>query len=321
VLVTAAALARHARADDAGHKAAAQVLFEQGRSLVLEKKFAEACPKFAESLRLDPGIGTMLWLADCYENNGQTASAWAQFKEAAATAALQHDPREKVARRRVEALEPRLAKLTLVPPAEGIVPGLEVRRDGIVVGNAEFGIPVPADPGIHTVAASAPGRKPWSSQVRVPPEVGLTSVTVPVLDKAELGDSLHDQAQASAQPEGPASDRPSGQTQRTLGIVTASAGVVVLGVGTYFGLHAKQTYDNASPDCPNNACDGAGRLARSDANSQATVATVLFPVGLAAVAAGVVLYVVAPRASSPSGVSVIPTMGAGGAGLTLAHAW
>jgi hypothetical protein len=77
------------------------VLFEQGKALVERGNFPDACPKFAESLRLDPGLGTMLWLADCLENNGQTASAWAQFKEAAAAAALSRDPREKIARERI----------------------------------------------------------------------------------------------------------------------------------------------------------------------------------------------------------------------------
>src|SRR5262245_36723730 len=72
-----------ASADDAGDKRpAAQALFDQGRALVTLGRFAEACPKLAESLRLDPGIGTMLWLADCYENVGRSASAWATFREA-----------------------------------------------------------------------------------------------------------------------------------------------------------------------------------------------------------------------------------------------
>ena len=44
-----------AHADGTGdEKAAAQVLFEQGRALVERGAFADACPKFAESQRLDP---------------------------------------------------------------------------------------------------------------------------------------------------------------------------------------------------------------------------------------------------------------------------
>ena len=69
------------------------------------------------------------------------------------------------------------------------MPGLEVRRDGVLVGAAELGIPVPLDPGIHTLAAVAPGRKPWSSSVEVPAHAGLLSVTVPVLEPSDPAES------------------------------------------------------------------------------------------------------------------------------------
>src|SRR5688572_14074173 len=71
-----------ASAQEANDKAAAEVLFEQGRSLLLEGKVDQACPKLAESLRLDRGIGTMLFLAECWQRLGKSASAWAQFREA-----------------------------------------------------------------------------------------------------------------------------------------------------------------------------------------------------------------------------------------------
>ena len=57
--------------------AAAQALFDQGRDLMRQNKHAEACPKLAESNRLDPAIGTLFHLADCYEQSGRVASAWA----------------------------------------------------------------------------------------------------------------------------------------------------------------------------------------------------------------------------------------------------
>jgi tetratricopeptide (TPR) repeat protein len=114
--------------------ATAQALFDQGRALMKAKNYAEACPKLAESQRLDPGIGTQFHLADCYENQGKLASAWATFLEVASLAAASNQPdREKAAKNRAARLESRLPRLTIVVPAASRVPGLQVTRDGVAV--------------------------------------------------------------------------------------------------------------------------------------------------------------------------------------------
>src|SRR5215472_8167327 len=156
-----------ALAQTAEDKAAAETLFEDGKRLMHDKRFAEACPKLAESLHLDPGIGTMLWLADCYEKTGRIASAWAEFREAAESAAREHDNREKVARERAAKLESRLPRLTLVIPAASQVDGLEIKRDAEVVDKAVWGTEMPVDPGSHLLAASAPHKKPSPRQVKL----------------------------------------------------------------------------------------------------------------------------------------------------------
>src|SRR6185312_7749645 len=61
----------------------AEQLFEQGRTLVTANNWPAACPKFEESLKLDPTLGTKLNLATCYEHIGKIASAWSLYREAA----------------------------------------------------------------------------------------------------------------------------------------------------------------------------------------------------------------------------------------------
>ena len=97
----------HAQTSEA-NAAAAESLFQEARRLAEAKRLGEACPKFLASHKLAPGVGTLLNLADCYEKNGQIASAWARFHEAIALAQrVNRADREKIARDRAEKLEPR----------------------------------------------------------------------------------------------------------------------------------------------------------------------------------------------------------------------
>jgi len=103
----------HAEAG-AAQKAAAESLFDDALKAMKSGHFAEACPKLEESERIDPAIGTLLYLAECYEKSGRTASAWATFREAASAAQAQGETdRTRVAAARADRLQPSLSKLTL----------------------------------------------------------------------------------------------------------------------------------------------------------------------------------------------------------------
>lgn len=93
---------------------AAQALFDDGKRLMAAGKIAEACPKFEESQRRDPGSGTLLNLATCYEKSGRLALAWSTYLEAASAAhAAGNAERESTARELAGALEPRLSKIAV----------------------------------------------------------------------------------------------------------------------------------------------------------------------------------------------------------------
>src|SRR6187200_393022 len=70
----------------AAEKATAEALFDEALRLMHAGSFAEACPKFEVSQRIEAAVGTMLYLAECYEKIGRTASSWATFREAASLA-------------------------------------------------------------------------------------------------------------------------------------------------------------------------------------------------------------------------------------------
>src|SRR3954471_21920113 len=183
----------------AGDEAGARVLFTEGRRLVAAGDYAQACPKFEDSFRLDPGIGTNFNLADCLEHIGRPASAWSRFLDVvAATKAAGQVERERVARARAAALEPRLARLVVEGSAP--VPGLVVERDGVPVGMASIGIPVPVDPGDHLIEATAPGKKAWSTTATVPDAPTIVSVSVAALEDLPLAVLASTRAAAAPAP-------------------------------------------------------------------------------------------------------------------------
>ena len=285
-----------AQGQSAGDKATSEALFGDGRRLMSQGKYGEACPKFEASLKLDPGVGAMLNLADCYEKNGQTASAWAEFREAssAARAAGSRD-REELSRQRASALEPKLSRLTIVAGKQSA----QVTRDGTPVDSAAFGTAMPVDPGKHVIEATAPGKEKWSKTVDVA-AAGRVSVEIPPLqDSRQPAAAISVVGQgpgSSGPPKEPEAPAPGPSTQRTLAIGAGVVGVAGLAAGTFFGLKAASTLKDAKSDCTTypTDCRPGAESKTSDARSQATLSTVAFVVGVAGLAGGAVLWFTAP---------------------------
>jgi hypothetical protein len=291
----------------------AEALFEDARQLMAQGKYADACPKFADSQRLDPAAGTLLNLANCYDKNGQTASAWATFKDAAAESKKAgHPDWEERARKRAAALEPSLSRLTLHVP--NAVESLQLTRDGVAVARAEWELALPVDPGTHVIEATAPRTHKWSTSVSVGPSAARATVTIPTLEAEKAETPAAPPPSVEPPPAGGRAtspdDRAAGSTQRIVGIVVGAAGVVGIGVGSAFGVVAKSKNDEALQ--PNNCrtsnfCSAQGLALTDDAKSAATLSTVFFSAGAALLVAGGVIFFTAPHAArgkAPSSAAV-----------------
>jgi hypothetical protein len=299
-----------ARADDAG--AQAQVLFDEGKRLMDAEDYVAACPKLAESQRLDPGNGTLARLATCHEKQGRTATAWSEFAELVTSAQRAGQPdRERFGRQRIAVLEPRLSRLTIIVPADvATTPGLVVQRDAIAVGDAAWGVGIPVDPGDHAIEASAPGKQAWSTHVVIGAAADSKHVTVPALAAVEAPPMPAASAEAPPATPPPAEAGPhSGawSSQKTWGLVVGAAGIVGLGVGSYFGVQAMSGSSHAKQQCPDAACPAPSAIQQNeDAKTDARIADVGFAVGIGAVVGGSLLYFLAP---SSAGLHVAPTVG------------
>lgn len=112
-----------ARADGADREAA-DALFREGRLAADVGNYAVACPKFAESYRLDPAPGTLLNLGDCEENQGELALAQRHFRQLYDELPVA-DERKAIAGARARAVENRASRLlhdTKLRPVVGTVP-------------------------------------------------------------------------------------------------------------------------------------------------------------------------------------------------------
>lgn len=278
-------------------RVAAQALFEQGKELIAAGHHAEACAKFDESQRLDPGIGTQFNLADCYERVGRFASAYALYVDVAARSKTAGQAqREAVARKRAEALKPKITRLVIVIPEAVKVDGLQVQRDGTVVGSAQWGLPIPIDPGVHKVLVKAPGKQPWEGSIEVPNDAQQHAISVPSLIDAPKEQQITSKESTLA-----ATQSGAWPLQKTLGLVAGGVGVVGLGVGGFFGLRAINKNKDSKPYCDDSGnCIEPGFGYREDARSAGNIATVGFAVGAVGLIGGAVLFFTAPTSESSS---------------------
>ncbi|HEY8076076.1 MAG TPA: hypothetical protein VIF62_18245 [Labilithrix sp.] len=295
LLATSATSATGARAQNepakVDNRARAQELFDSALSDAEKGDFATACPKFLASQTADPKASTLLNLANCYEKNGQTASAWGAFREAESLARKAgHADWENAAHARAEALEPKLVRLTVDVPESSRVPGLVVTRDGAKLAAGEYGVGIPVDPGEHVIAASADGRKPFEQKVVVRESSG--AITVPGLEELPAPPPAPIAPPPIASP--PPPPPPSWWTPlRTAGVISGGAGAAAMVTGVVLGLVAKSSYDDALAQCTNGT-RGCPAGAVSDANGAyglAAGATAVFVIGAVAAAAGGALVI------------------------------
>jgi hypothetical protein len=179
------ALSERALADEAS---VAEQLFRDAHALMKEQRYAQACPKFAESQQHDPASGTLLALAYCQELANQLATAQASYTAAAELARSENqEERQRAATARAAALTGRISTITInVNAALSALPSLVVKENGVEVARSSWGWPIPNDGGNHVIEASAPGRQSWSTQVLLGPERDQRVVSVPMLEDASL---------------------------------------------------------------------------------------------------------------------------------------
>ncbi len=318
-LIVAAASLLVALPAQADGKSDAARLFKDGQDLMKAQKFADACPKFEDSQKLDAQLGTVLNLAFCREKLGSTWLSWLAYRDAElrAESASKRD-RAEFARQHLSELEKTLPRLVLDCGADRVE---ELTVEERVVPGASNGQPFTAEPGRRTFKFGRSGRKPGASEVIVQerrsapqhvPCPALEDLPVPAPTPTTPTDAATD-----SQPRPPAPP-----PDRTPAYVSFGAGAAGLAVGSVFGILTLSEKSDADKLCnaQTKTCTGDGKSKIDTATTYSWVSTAGFGVAVLGVALGAYFLITAP--SAPNGASVkassmprlVPTLGRDGAG-------
>ncbi|MEO5730838.1 MAG: tetratricopeptide repeat protein [Byssovorax sp.] len=303
--------------------AMAEALFQQARDLFKQERYAEACPRFAESQRLEPKLGTLLNLAVCHEKIGKIATAWAEYTSAATIARRDGSKeREDFARDQVAILEKKIARV--VVQADASPAGPSVTLDDQPLDRTALNMPLPIDPGKHRIGAATPGKIAWSTVIEVPSERADLTVPIPALAAAV------EQPQPTvaplpappvATPIAPSAPRSAPEPVRggnlTLAYTGFGVGAAGVLVGAIAGGFTLAQAGSIREHCTANRCDSDQAGPLGSATAVANVANVGFTIGAIGLAVGVAgLFVARASAPAPRGAATLtPILGPGAVGL------
>jgi len=189
---------------------------------------------------------------------------------------------------------------------------VKVTMDGETLTDHLDGTAIAVDPGAHTFSFETSGHpKAEKKFVIREGEKGRRERIALGGGEAAAGTTLTSPAMAEPSP--------GLGGQRIGALVAGGAGVVAVGVGTFFGLRSKSKHDEAQKICPGDQqcpnIDGVNRW--NDAISAGNIATVAFVVGAVGIAGGAVLWFTGARESSAATTQV----GLGPGTLELRGTW
>lgn len=302
-LLVAVLVGRSAVAQNETDPQRAERLFKEATALADQGDFVHACPKFEESMVIDPGLGTQFNLALCYEKVGQLASAWRNFREAERLAhASGRMGRAQASHDKVAEIGARVAHLVLRSPSQDV--SIKVDGDEVAVADWSF---YPVDPGEHRISVTGSARQPWQTRVTIaaadPSSPGpAIDVAIPVLAPAEIKTRIVTREVSNA--------------RKTAGFVIGGVGVASVVAAIVTGIIVLDQKSTAAADCTPTCKTQEGRDAVALGNTLLPINAVAWGVGIVGIATGSLLLLLKPKAAQ-SAVTVSPSIGRGQGGLAV----
>ena len=268
----------------------AETLYDEGLQAMLAKNYADGCPKLQQSYDMGPALGALFTLAACYERWGKIHSAaqrYESFLEQAAALspadARKQEDRMKTAVSKVDELAKQVPTLELSfssPPPDDITVTL---NDESVV-SADFGHAQPHDPGDFRILVTAADGESRSYETNL--AAGENKIVSLAPPEAAVADTPEEE------------DASDGSTMTTVAFVLGGVGLAALIAGGVTGGMVFAKKEDVEDNCTGTVCSQEGKDAVDEAQTLGTVSNVMFAVGGAALAGGILLYLLAPGETS-----------------------
>jgi len=284
-------------------------VFEEGRTLAKAGDYEAASRKFLEAHMLEPSVGALLNLGDCYEKMGRFASARTRFLEAVKLAGATDPTRANEARARATKLDAQIAWIDFTHATTSAV---KVTIGGEVVAPGTERVAV--DPGSHEVVVNgATGERRTVVRVGAGESSAPVDVDLPAKKEKPGPSSSPPANNAPPNPDNPRSytwisETWSGAQWAYVG--TGITGLMGITLGVIAGGIAdgkKSELDTMCPDYPR--CPESRRndvqSTYDDASTAATVSTIAFIAGAALFVGGSTLFVLS--LSNDKRSAVVPT--------------
>lgn len=303
----------------AAQKNTADPTYKKALALEVAGNFAAALSLFESILPAKRLPATRMHIASCKAHLGRFLSAEADLVELVADPKIGEAERE-TAKGDLDLVRDKMPKLTIVllPSAEGA----KVTLDG-----QEVTLPATRglDAGSHQIVATKGLKEVYRRDVTL--QEGA-KVTIEVDDPnaaPKPAVALEPTKTVTAKPvmdtHAATADVKPSSGRKTAALVIGAVGVVGLGVGTFFWLHANS--QNATANDQRNA--GEDWHATEDSSkSSLNIARIGLGVGLVGVGVGTFLLLTSPKASTTTSTGALrftPTVGTNSAGFAMGGAW
>ena len=288
-----------ALAQDKTELSKARALFQRAVELEQAGNYTTALETFRDvgQVRMTPQV--RFHIASCEEKLGRLVTALGGYQLAFADAdSVGEDFRSEVDRAIVR-LQAGIPKLVIVRGTGA--EAAEIQLDGVALGASSVGVPVPLDPGPHSVNAKAPGALPFSR-----------TVTIAENEQKSVEVVLTLEPEPELQPGNTANRGESEKSNRRLvpyligGVGIAS----LIGSGVLFGLRQSTLSDleqQCGPNrnmCPNSAAGQVSNLGVYNVTAQIALGVGVVGIGTAAT---ILLLQKKRPAPSTTGTALLPS--------------